>query len=129
RHELGQLMGRTIESVETAYRCGLEIHQRYGVWPIITLDREGGVAILLEGVYRILPLTVEVVNAAGAGDAVLAGLASGLDGAQPLVEGLRLGFAAAAAVVTMPGTAECHRADVEHFLPQIEIIPYLPTQH
>ncbi len=74
--------------------------------------------------YRIPALKGQVVNAAGAGDAVLAGLAAALDRGQPVEEGLRLGFAAAAAVVLTPGTADCRRADVERFLPQIELIPY-----
>jgi hypothetical protein len=25
---------------------------------------------------------------------------------------------------SMPGTADCHRADVERFLPQVQLIPY-----
>ena len=33
-------------------------------------------------------------------------------------------MAAASAVCLMPGTADCHRADVDAFLPQIELIPY-----
>jgi hypothetical protein len=36
----------------------------------------------------------------------------------------RQGFACATAVLLRPGTAECTRADIEHFLPQIELIPF-----
>jgi len=37
---------------------------------------------------------------------------------------LKLGFAAAAAVCLQPGTADCRKADVEQFIPQIELMPY-----
>jgi hypothetical protein len=43
---------------------------------------------------------------------------------QPIEEGLRLGFAAATAVLLQPGTADCRRSDVEAFLPQIELFSY-----
>ena len=85
---------------------------------------EGGLAVLPDRAYRILPLKVPVVNAAGAGDAVLAGLAASIVRGQPLEDGLRLGFAAATAVVTTEGTAECSLADIERYAAQIEILPY-----
>ena len=39
----------------------------------------------------------------------------------PVEEGLRLGAAAAGAVVITPGTAQCHRADVQRLLPQVQL--------
>jgi fructose-1-phosphate kinase PfkB-like protein len=39
-------------------------------------------------------------------------------------EGLRLGFGAATAVVTTPGTAECNLADIERYAAEIEVLPY-----
>jgi len=80
--------------------------------------------VLPDRAYRIPPLKVDVVSPAGSGDAVLAGLAGSIYRGQPIEEGLRLGFAAATAVVLLPGTADCRRNDVERFLPQIELIPY-----
>jgi 1-phosphofructokinase family hexose kinase len=124
RDELGALIGHPITTLEDAYRAGCSVLEQYGTIPVITLGREGGLAVLPGRAYRIPALKVQVVNAAGAGDAVLAGLAAALDRGQPVEEGLRLGFAAAAAVVLTPGTADCRRADVERFLPQIELIPY-----
>ncbi|MCZ7543052.1 MAG: PfkB family carbohydrate kinase [Anaerolineae bacterium] len=69
------------------------------------------------------PVPVEVVNPAGAGDAVLAGMAAALAQGKPFEEGLRLAFAAAAAVCLTPGTADCRREDVERLLPQVQLIP------
>ena len=122
--ELEALVGHPLSSPNDVYNAGREIIQRYGACPIISLGEEGGLAVLPDRAYRIPPLKVKVVSPAGAGDAVLAGLAASVDRGQPVEDGLRLGFAAATAVLLQPGTADCRRADVEAFLPQIELIPY-----
>lgn len=124
--ELSALVGRPITSVDDAYRAGRELYESTGVCPIITLGSAGGLAILPDRAYRIPPLKIEVASAGGAGDAVLAGLAAAIYQRQPIEEGLRLGFAAAAAVCLLPGTADCRREDVERLLPQVELIPYVP---
>jgi 1-phosphofructokinase family hexose kinase len=124
RAELSGLAHEKIDSLGAAYRAGRAILERFGVVPVITLDTEGGLAVLPDRAYRIPPLNVNVVSASGTGDAVLAGLAAAFHRNQPIEEGLRLGFAAAAAVLLQPGTADCRREDVENFLPQIELIPY-----
>ncbi|MEO8612508.1 MAG: 1-phosphofructokinase family hexose kinase [Chloroflexota bacterium] len=124
RHELEAFAGRPLPTVESIYEAGRDLQSRFGVSPIISLDAEGALAILPDRAYRIPPLKVEVVNAAGAGDAVVAGIAAELDRGQSIEDGLRLGFACATAVLLRPGTAECTRADIDHFLPQIELIPF-----
>jgi 1-phosphofructokinase family hexose kinase len=124
RDELEGLIGKPIHSLEDVYRAGRQIYEQYGTCPIITLGDEGALAVLTDRAYQIPPLKGNVVSAAGAGDAVLAGLAAALFRGQPIEEGLRLGFAAAAAVLLQPGTAYCRRADVESFLPLIELFPY-----
>lgn len=124
RDELASLIGQRPTSLEVVYRAGRQILERYGTAPVITLGADGALAVLPDRAYHIPPLKVEVVSPAGAGDAVLAGLAASIERGQPIEDGLRLGFAAAAAVLLQPGTADCRRADVERFLPQIELIPY-----
>jgi 1-phosphofructokinase family hexose kinase len=125
RHELSALVGFPIDSLDAAYVGGREILERYGTTPIITLDSDGGLAVLPDRAYRIPPIPVEVASPAGAGDAVLAGLAAAVSQGKPIEDGLLLGFAAATAVCLMPGTADCRREDVETFLPRVELIPYL----
>lgn len=122
--ELEQLSGHSIGSLADAYAAGRAVYERTGVIPIITLGSDGALAVLPDRAYFVPPIPVEVVSPAGAGDAVLAGIAASIDRGQPIEEGLRLGCAAATAVVLMPGTADCRRADVERFLPQVELIPY-----
>lgn len=124
--ELGRLLGREIASLEQAFLAGRELLAAYGTAPIITFGDQGAVAVMSDRAYLIPPLTIDVVSAGGAGDAVLAGLAASIQRGQPVEDGLRLGFAAAAAVCLLPGTADCRREDVERFLPLVELQAY-PT--
>jgi 1-phosphofructokinase family hexose kinase len=126
RAELEEITDQSLPSVEAAYRAARDLQMRYGSSLVVTLGEEGAVAVLPGRAYHIPPPRVEVISTAGAGDGVLAGLAAALSRGDPLEEGLRLGFAAAAAVLMTPGTADCHRADVERLLPTIELIPYSP---
>jgi 1-phosphofructokinase family hexose kinase len=122
--EISQLSGQAVHTLDDAYRAGRAVLERTGTIPIITMGSEGGLAVLPDRAYFIPPLPVEVVSPGGAGDAVLAGITASIHRQQPIEEGLRLGFAAAAAVVMLPGTADCRRADVERFLPHVELRPY-----
>jgi len=124
RDELSQFIGKSVETVEEAFAAGSVLLERYGTIPIISLGDEGGLAVLPHRAYRIPPIKVPVVNAAGAGDAVLAGLAASIFRHQPIEEGIRLGFAAATAVVTTEGTADCSLADIQRYAAQIEVLPY-----
>jgi 1-phosphofructokinase family hexose kinase len=124
RDELSALLKRPMRTLDDAYTAGRELQAQYGVTPIITLGGDGALAVLPERAWRIPPLNVDVVSPAGAGDAVLAGMAASFEHGQPLEEGLRLGVAAATAVLLQPGTADCRRADVEAFLPQVQLLPY-----
>ncbi|MFN8447555.1 MAG: 1-phosphofructokinase family hexose kinase [Anaerolineae bacterium] len=124
RDELSQFIGRHVETDAEVYDAGREIVRRYGTYPIISLGADGGMAILPGRTYRIAPIRVPVVNAAGSGDAILAGLAASIARGQPIEEGIRLGFAAATAVVTTPGTAECSLPDIERYAARLEVMPY-----
>jgi fructose-1-phosphate kinase PfkB-like protein len=79
------------------------------------------VAVTHTARWFLPPLKVPLVNAAGAGDGMAAALAIGLSEGWPWEESLRLAVATAAAVVMTPGTAECHKADVDRLLPQVRL--------
>jgi 1-phosphofructokinase len=125
--ELAAFAKRPVNSMQEAYEIGREIYARYGTSPILSMGSKGLLAVLPDRAYFVPPLKIEVVSAAGAGDAVLAGLAWALDAKQPIEEGLRLGVAAAAAVCLLLGTADCRREDVKRLRPQVEILPYTPS--
>jgi 1-phosphofructokinase len=122
--ELGELVGRPIKTPADAYEAGREVIERFGAQPIISLGPDGGMAVLHDRAYRIPVVPVEVVSTSGAGDGILAGITAALYRGDPIEDGLRLGFGAAAAICTMPGTAECRRDDVLRYAEQVELIPY-----
>jgi 1-phosphofructokinase family hexose kinase len=126
RDELSELMQREIGTLADAYHAGRALYDRYGVSTVVTLGADGGLAVLPNRAYFIPTLPIKVASASGAGDGVLAGISLSLHLRQPIEEGLRMGFACAAAVCLMPGTADCRRADVEALLPQIVLMPYMP---
>jgi 1-phosphofructokinase family hexose kinase len=124
RDELSALIGKPVKTIQDAYQAGRDIIAKYGTCPIISLGSEGGLAVLPQTAYRIPPLHVDVVSAAGAGDGVLAGLAASVHQGGSIEDGLRLAFACATAVLLQPGTAECNREDIDRFRQQVELIPY-----
>jgi 1-phosphofructokinase family hexose kinase len=124
RDELEGLTGKPIASIAAAYRAARSMVEDTGTSVILTLGDEGALAVLPDKAYRIPPLKVDVVSAAGAGDGVLAGLAASIERREPIENGLRLGIAAASAICLMPGTADCRREDVERLLSQVELVAY-----
>ncbi len=123
-HELSALVGRKLKTDAELHEAGAEILERFGTQVAITMGKDGALVILKGRGYRIPPIPVEVSSPAGAGDAVLAGLAHALHHGNPLEAGLRLGVAAATAVCLQAGTAAYEVADMERFLPQVELIPF-----
>ena len=121
RDELSRLIGERVESIEDTARAGVEILEKYNVESVVTLGADGAVATLHDKVYYVAPVNTPVVSAAGAGDAILAGLAASIHQGHPIEEGLRLGFATAAAVLLQPGTAVYEVEEMQRIKPQIEL--------
>lgn len=121
RHELERLTGRRIDSRDDALAAARLVAARYHTTPVVTLGKDGMVALDGERAYYLPALDVQVVSSAGAGDAVLAGLAASLALGGTPEDGLRLGAAAAAAVCLLPATADCRREDIERLLPQVRL--------
>jgi fructose-1-phosphate kinase PfkB-like protein len=113
RDELFELTGEMVITIADARRVASLIYDQYGTMVVATLGALGAVAVLGETSYHIPIIPVQVVNAAGAGDAITAGLALALSQGLPLEEGLRTGFAAATASLLTSSTGECDPQDVE----------------
>ena len=122
RDELSALVGREPTTVDALYAAGKDILARYGTQSVITMGGDGALAVLENAAYRIPPIQVEVSSPAGAGDAVLAGLAHALHFGSDIEDGLRLGIAAATAVCLQAGTAAYEVADMRRFLDEVELI-------
>jgi len=110
-----------IDRKQTIYTLARQVQSQYGVSLVITLGSEGAMSLFGDTHYWIPSLAVDVVSAAGAGDAVLAGLAVAYAQHLPIEDGLRLGFALAASVLRTLATADYHPEDARGFLPLIEL--------
>ena len=106
--------------VEQAAR---KLQDEYGTEVIVTLGVEGAVAVSGESAYFIHPVAASVLSAAGAGDGVLAGMALAYSRGESFEQGLRRGFALAAAVLNTLATADFRMEEYQDLLPQIRITP------
>ena len=121
KDELQQYSGRTISTQEDVIHAAIEMHKKHHCIVVATMGADGAIAITEEKQYIIEPLRVDVQSTAGTGDAIVAGLAYALSEKKPIIEGLRTGFAAAAAVMLTLGTADCRLADIQNFRNKITI--------
>ncbi len=125
RDELEELTGSKIKSLADAFQSAREIQAETRAMVVTTLGELGAIAALPDKTYFIPPLQVnQVLNRAGAGDAILAGLASALSQREPIETGLRIGFASAAAVLLTPATGDCRLEDIRRFEPLIRLEAY-----
>jgi 1-phosphofructokinase family hexose kinase len=124
QYELADLVGQEVPEEPAALADVLASLLEDGTeLAMVTLGSRGAVAVAGTDRWLLPPLQVPVVNSAGAGDGMAAALAIGLSEGWPWAESLRLAVATAAAVVMTPGTAECHKADVDRLLPQVRLEP------
>jgi len=115
-----------VKSLEDAYRAASVLQRTFGVDLIATMGEQGALALIGQRHYYIPPLRVEVVSTAGAGDAILAGMAVALSRREPPEAGLQLGFALAGAVLRTLATADYQPEDARQFLEQVQLLPWPP---
>jgi 1-phosphofructokinase family hexose kinase len=105
-HEAGQLLDRSISSVEEAHDAALAINRRAGGnghATVITLGEQGVVAIDPTGTARHARTYARGRYPVGSGDALLAGLLFALERGDPWPSAITLALGAAAANAEGPG--------------------------
>lgn len=124
--ELAASQGESCPSVSTPDDVGhlaTWLRERLGRWAqdalVITLGALGALAVTEDEAVYVSPPSVPLVSAAGAGDAVAAGMMLARHQGQSWADALRLGVAAASAVVMNEGTAVCSASQVYALLPQV----------
>jgi 1-phosphofructokinase family hexose kinase len=121
--ELRDLIGYSPVSQQEVEQAAQKLRDESGSHVIVTLGREGAIAVFGDKSYFIHPLTIPVVSSAGAGDGVLAGMALAYLRNEPLEYGLQHGFALAGAILKTLSTADFRVQDYEELLSQICITP------
>ncbi|MDD4849708.1 MAG: 1-phosphofructokinase family hexose kinase [Gemmiger sp.] len=120
--ELCQYFGRQQADTPALVKMGRELN-RQGVGLVcISLGAQGALFVAGAQTLRAPGLRVDCRSSVGAGDAMVAAIAYGLDGGLPLPECLRLAMATSAAACTTVGTKPPERRMVEALLPQAEIV-------
>lgn len=96
REELGMTFGRELTSDEDVRKAVRETIELGAEWVVVTDGARPAIVGSADGVYRVTPPRVDVVNPIGCGDCLAAGIAVGLDEGQSTLDAIRLGMAAAA---------------------------------
>ena len=121
REELGVATGRTTDSLECC-RLAAESLQGDGIHRVLgSLGPDGAVFATPNGVFSAPATDVEVVDTAGAGDALLAGVLHALDRELTDRTALQYGMAAASRVVGVPGTTVPSLGDLDTALQQVTV--------
>ena len=126
RDELSQFIGKPIETIEDAYRSRARVCcERYGTYPGDFAGRaRAGWRCCRIALIASRRSTCRSSTRRARAMRCWRGWRRRLCAVSRLRMGLRLGFAAATAVVTTPGTAECSLPDIERYAAQIEVLPY-----
>ncbi len=118
--EMSECVGRDlpteVDQLAAAYQL---IEQRRAKTVVVTLGSRGALLAAPEGSYRFSAVRMRGGSGVGAGDAMVAAITVGLTRGWSLVESVRLGIAAGAAMLMTPGTAVCSRAAVESLFPLV----------
>lgn len=122
RHELSALLGTEPKTVADYLAAARDL-QGLGIpVVIISLGSDGAVAVKEQEAWQVVPPKVIALGAVGPGDSMVAGVVLDLSRKRAFADSLRLGAAAAAATVMMPGTQLCRADDVLRLAPDVQIV-------
>lgn len=116
RKEAADAVGFVLDSEAAMLRAGEQLRSHYGLQACLITLSEDGMALFQDGLVDRIPTRArEVFDVTGAGDTVVAALASQLAEGADLVEACRFANLAAGVVVGKLGAACATRREVEDF--------------
>jgi 1-phosphofructokinase family hexose kinase len=126
--ELGAVLNRPIASIDDAAAALTDLRARGIALAMVSLGAEGALAATDDGICHAQPPAIRAVSTIGAGDSLLAGLATGLLRGEPLPEALRLGVACGAADALSIGGGLLLPADLERLHAATQVRWLTPDQ-
>ncbi|WP_410514624.1 1-phosphofructokinase [Paenibacillus sp. BR2-3] len=120
-HELEQLLGVTLESDEEIVQAARKLTSQGIEWVIVSMGGEGSVAVSKDEALRARPFKIKPESTVGAGDSMVAAIASSLLHGRGLEETLRWATAAGSVTASKPGTQVCRSEEVEERLDDVGI--------
>lgn len=121
RYELCTLLGQDLVSPTEIAAAAQQVAHDWETEVVVSLGAEGALAATQHGVWYARPPAIAAVSTVGSGDAMLAGLASGLIHAYSFEDALRLGIAAGAANTLNIGAGRVKPEDVQAILAGVTI--------
>lgn len=121
--ELADVVGHALRTEGDVTTAATEALHDANVGALLVSIGAGGAVLARPGSppVRFRAPTVQVRSTVGAGDSLVAGIATGLARRDTLVEAVRLGIAAGTATVMTDGTGLCTPADVMALMPAVAI--------
>lgn len=104
----------TIESQAVAARTLIAAGRAENV--VVSMGGDGALLVTADAAWHYPPLRVAPGSGVGAGDAMVAGIATALARGETLTDAVALGMACGAAMLLTPGSAACTRTDVTRLL-------------
>lgn len=122
REEFGWTFDKHFASINDIVREAIAFHKEQGLKNfVVTMSRDGTLAVTEGGVFLAKAPEQHPVNAAGAGDAVSSALAVKLNQGASWPEALRFASAVGAAAVLTERTGDVSMDAVTRILPQVEL--------
>ncbi|OIU72793.1 1-phosphofructokinase [Rossellomorea aquimaris] len=118
-HELGEIFGVEIKSIEDAVHYGKKLKGKGPVNVIVSMAEKGALLLTGEDVYQASAPVGELKSSVGAGDSTVAGFLAGLSKGYSIEDSFRLGTAAGSATAFSIGL--CDEVKVNDLFKQIEI--------
>ena len=120
-NEAEGLLGKRIEGIKQAIEA-LKVLSKNGLKNVvISMGEKGAVAYFKGRIFQVTPPKIEASSTVGSGDALVAGLAVGIDEDMAAEEGIKLAGACAAAMAQTPGTRPCELKNVERLLNEVVV--------
>jgi 1-phosphofructokinase len=119
--ELGEAIGQSILSQDAALAAAHAVLQRGPRAVIVTLGKQGAVAVAPAGAWFARPPEVAAISPVGSGDALLAGVAAALLDGRDWPEALRLGTACGAANTLTVGSGIVRPEDAAALQARVEV--------
>lgn len=120
--ELGELIGEKLDSLDKIVSGAKKVMAENGIsFVAVSMGADGAVFVTEKKVYRARGLKIEARSTVGAGDAMAASLAYGMDIGMIEIDACRLSVAASAAAVMCEGTQSADRKTIDELYEKVEI--------
>lgn len=119
--EIRMLTGKTCDDINDIIEAAKEIHRNGVEIVAVSLGADGSLVVGEEGTFRAEVPKIDAVNTVGCGDAMIAGVAIGIEEGLSLPEMLRKASAVSAAAAMREETGFFCMEDMEKLLPEIKI--------